>query len=166
MLPRLKKNLTIPERFFDKVQIYHLWMVLIVIAAAIALWFSSIAAYKMVNYFRYNQTSQAQITKWGIKELSPSHYAIEAFFEFQTDGQRYHGKTSFESPVYLNPFTAEYDIKKKDSEPRTVWYRASNPSFSTLEKRFPMKPFIHALVPLGVVLYFYFIRRAISLEVT
>ncbi len=139
----------------------QIWRILAVIATAIALWFSSIAAYQLFQYLRLDSFAQAEVTKWSIKELSSSRFAVEVFFEFQAKGKKYQGKSLLKSPIFLNPFAAEDAVKAKKKQTFFAWYQPSNPGISSLQRDFPLKSMIHALVTLGVLIYFIFLPKHI-----
>ncbi|MBS0653997.1 MAG: hypothetical protein JSR39_10800 [Verrucomicrobia bacterium] len=157
----LKKFVSIPDSLIGKVSMQGIWRVLATIAIGIALWFSSIAAYQLFQYFRLGSFAEAEVTKWSIKELSSSRFAIEAFFEFEANGKKYQGKSLLDSPVFLNPFSAEDAIKAKEKQAFYAWYQSSKPEISSLQREFPLKSLIHALVTLGVLIYFAFVPKHI-----
>ena len=161
MKQKVKKILAIPGQFLGKVSVRQLWKVLICLAVAIAIWFSALAAYQTFCYLRLSSSAPATVTRWQIKELGTSRFAVEAFFEFESNGRHCNGSALFGPPFYLNPFSAEGAIKAKKKETFTVWFQASNPSVCSLQKEFPLKSFMHALMTLGVFVYFLFISRKI-----
>lgn len=155
----LKKILSIPDSLIGKVSVQQIWRVLATIAIGIALWFSSIAAYQLFQYLRLGSFAEAEIKKWSIKELSSSRFAVEVFFEFEAKGKKIQGTSLLDSPVFLNPFAAEDAIKANEKQSFLAWYQTSNPEISSLQKEFPLKSLIHALVTIGVLLYFAFIPK-------
>lgn len=157
----LKKFVSIPDSFIGKISMQQIWRVLATIAIGIALWFSSIAVYQLFQYLRLGSFAEAEVTKWSIKELSSSRFAIEVFFEFEAKGKKYEGKSLLDSPVFLNPFSAEDAIKAKEKQAFFAWYQSSNPEVSSLQREFPLKSLIHALLTLGVLIYFAFIPKHI-----
>ncbi len=137
----------------------QIWRILAAFAIAIALWFSSIAAYQLFQYLQLGSFAQAEIKKWSIKELSSSRFAVEVFFEFEAKGKKYEGRSLLDSPVFLNPFAAEEAIKTREKQTFFAWYQTSNPEVSSFQRNFPLKSMIHALVTLGVLIYFIFIFK-------
>lgn len=157
----LKKIVSFPGSLVEKISMQQIWRVLATIAIGIALWFSSIAAYQLFQYFRLGSFAEAEIQRWSIKELSSSRFAVEVFFEFEVNGEKIQGVSLLDSPVYLNPFAAEDAIKAKSKQSFLAWYQASNPKISSLQKEFPFKSLIHAFVTIGVLIYFAFIPKHI-----
>lgn len=159
MRARIKELFSIPELYIGKISLFQVWRVLVILAAGVALWFCVIAGYQLYHYLRLGSCAEAKVVAWNVKELDSSRFAIESIFEFQVDGVPYQGKSLLTSPIYLNPFAADEAIKLRDKEALFVWYQASNPLISSLSKEFPLKSFLHALLTLGVLLYFLSIPR-------
>ena len=141
---------------------YRIWLVLLVISGGIALWFSGIALGGAWKYFRLNAFASAQVLHWQTQEISSSRYAIEAEYQFEVAGKAYKGKTIFERPQFLNRFAAENYIAINGSKSWQAWYRKGGPGFSSLEKEFPKKKCLQAVLTLGVFFYFFFARTMVS----
>lgn len=142
-------------------KIYRLWVVLLMISAVIALWFSGIALVGVFKFSLLNTQSTAEVLRWQVRELSSSRFAIEADYQFKIDEITYHGKTKFENPQFLNRFAAENYISSLSSKSWKMWYKDSNPTRSSLEREFPQKSCLQALLTVGVFAYFFFIRSMV-----
>jgi hypothetical protein len=141
--------------------LYRLWIILLAISAVIALWFSGIAAAGMWKFFRLNARTSAKILNWQIQELSSSRFALEADYQFEIKGVIHYGKTIFENQQFLNRFAAENSMRTSQSKSWQTWYRTSHPTCNSLEKEFPQKQCLQALLTLGVFVYFFFARSMI-----
>jgi hypothetical protein len=141
--------------------LYRLWVTLLVVSGVIALWFSEIAAVGMWKFFRFNAQVPAKVLNWQVKELSSSRFAVEAEYRFEVNGDSYSGKTIFKNPQFLNRFAAENYMKINGAKSRETWYRPGNPKHNTLEKEFPQKQCLQALLTLGVFIYFFFARSMV-----
>jgi hypothetical protein len=139
-------------------KLYQLWITLLVISGGIALWFSGVAASAFWQFFKLNESAPAIVLRWEIKDLSSSCFAPQAEFEYEVEGVGYSGKTIFRSPQFPNRFAAENHIKTLQAQRWRVWYQESTPSVSSLEKEFPRREFLQALLTVGVFAYFYFAR--------
>jgi hypothetical protein len=137
---------------------YQLWVILLVISGAIALWFSGIAVGGMWKFFGLSAQTPVKVLKWQVRELTSSRFALEADYQFEIDGVTYSGKTIFERPQFLNRFAAENYMRINGSKSWNTWYRTGNPKSNSLEKEFPQKQCLHALLTLGVFIYFFFAR--------
>jgi len=142
--------------------LYKLWLVLLVISAGIALWFSEIALIGVWKFTRLNTQAQATVSKWEIRDLSSSRFAVQAEYSYEVEGVAYVGKTIFENKQFLNRFAAASCIKLFEAKHWQAWYRESNPVLSSLEREFPQKQCLHALLTIGVFAYFYFARSMFS----
>jgi hypothetical protein len=139
-------------------KLYQLWIVLLVVSGGIALWFSGIAASAFWQFLKLNASVPANVLAWEIKDISSSKFAPQAEFEYEIGGVTYSGKTIFSSPQFLNRFAAENQIKVLQTQRWRAWYQESSPSVSSLEKEFPRREFLQALLTVGVFAYFYFAR--------
>jgi hypothetical protein len=142
--------------------LYRLWVVLLATSGAIALWFSGLALVGVFRFSLLNDHTSAEITHWQVRELSSSRFAIEADYQFKVKEVTYHGKTKFDKPQFLNRFAAENYIATLGSRSWKTWYRESNPARSSLEREFPKKNCLHALLTIGVFAYFFFARGMVS----
>ena len=137
---------------------YKLWLILLVVSGAISIWFSGVAIGGMWKFFYLNAQSQVKILNWQVQELSSSRFALEAEYQFEINNAVYNGKTIFERPQFLNRFAAENYMRMNGSKSWETWYRADNPASNSLEKEFPRKQCLQALLTLGVFVYFFFAR--------
>ena len=137
---------------------YRLWVVLIVISSVIGLWFSGTAAKELWNFFQLNAKTTVKILNWQVREITSSRFAMEAEYQFEIKGETYSGKTIFKKPQFLNRFAAENYMRLHGSKRWETWYRTGNPSCNSLEKQFPQKQCLQALLTLGVFTYFFFVR--------
>ncbi len=142
--------------------LHRLWVILLVVSGGIAVWFSGVALVSLWKYSLLNAQAPAQILNWQVCDLSSSRYAVSADYQFTINGVVYDGKTVFENPHYLNRFAAEHSIRHHSNHSWKAWYRESNPLRSSLEREFPMKKCLHALLTLGVFGYFFFARGMVS----
>lgn len=138
--------------------LYRLWLVLLIISGAISLWFSGIAVDRMWKFFCLNAQSSVKVLNWQVQELSSSRFALEAEYQFEIRGTVYYGKTIFEKPQFLNRFAAENYMRIHGAESWEAWYSTSHPAYNNLEKKFPQKQCLQALLTLGVFVYFFFAR--------
>lgn len=140
---------------------YRIWFVLLIISAAVFLWFSGIAIGGAWKFFRLNSKASAKILNWNVREISSSRFALEAEYQFEFDGSTYFGKTVFENPQFLNQFAAENYMQINGSKSWEAWFQSNHPNFSSLERDFPQKKCLQALLTLGVFLYFLFARSMV-----
>jgi hypothetical protein len=142
--------------------LFRLWLVLLVTSGAIALWYSGVALVGVCKFSLLNTQTSAEVMRWQVREISSSRFAVEADYQFTVKDVTYHGKTKFENPQFLNRFAAENYIANIGAKPWKMWYRESNPTRSSLEREFPQKNCLQALLTVGVFAYFFFARSMLS----
>ena len=137
---------------------YKLWLVLLIVSGGIALWFSGIALVGLWDFTQLDARTPATVLKWEIQDLSSSRFAIAADYRYEVKGASYNGKTVFENLQFLNRFAAENQVKQIEDKRWEAWYSQCNPFHSSLEREFPQKQCLQALLTVGVFAYFYFAR--------
>jgi hypothetical protein len=136
----------------------RLWAFLFALAGALALWFSGMALYEVWGYCRLAARAPGTVEHWEVVERSSSSFAIRASYLFRVCGQERRGETLFREPYYLNPMSAACAVEQLQSRPWEVWFCPKDPSLSSLQRFFPWKKVIHALIVTGVACYFFFLK--------
>ncbi len=142
--------------------LYRLWLVLIILSGSIALWFTGISVHAIWKFLRLNAQVPVTINQLHVRELGASRFAIEIDFMYKIKNETHSGKTILETPQFMNQFAAENYAKLLTPKRWQAWYRQSNPSVSSLEREFPQKLCMQALLTVGVFAYFYFARNALT----
>jgi hypothetical protein len=143
-------------------KLFKLWMILLVISGGIALWYSGSTCKELWNYVQLTERAPARILKWETRDLGSSHFGIAAEYLYEVGGISYTGRTLFKKQRFLNRFAAENYLKSLKEKRLWVWHRKSKPSISSLEREFPQKYCLQALLTVGVFAYFYFARSLFS----
>jgi hypothetical protein len=134
------------------------WFVLLILVGGTALWLFGKASYQLISYALLNERTPAHIEQLEIEQVGSSRFAIAASFTYEVEGKSYFGKTVFSHAYYLNYPTAEKALKNWKEKNWETWYSSYTHSYSSLQKIFPFKSCIHALLGIGVLVYFYFLR--------
>lgn len=139
------------------------WLFLLSLIGISALWHTAIAGYKYSAYYRLDSESAPTSMSWSVEEQSSSAYFLKAFYEFSVDKKTYEGSTEFLNDTYLNSQTAKLGSEKMALLPWKVWYDKNNPNKSSLQKDFPFKQCIYAIILWGIFLYFVFLKISFKL---
>jgi len=134
---------------------------LIAAGAAIAIYFwIQTARVLWVNYF-LNGRAQALVSRWEVEEESSNRYVLTASYSFEANGQTFHGFTRFERPAFLNSDSAIAAVREAVAAPKPlpVWFDASNPDRSSLEKKPVGSLLFRAVLSLGVLIHFVMLRK-------
>jgi len=129
-----------------------------IVTGAAALWFTGNALLDLWRYFRLGAVAVAEVTDWRVQEISSSEFGLEATYNYQVDGKLYSAKVLVKQPVYLNPYSAEKDLQKRKQQSWKTWYDPKSPSFSSLQKLFPLNYCMQAALSLVVFFYFAFVN--------
>lgn len=143
-------------------RLLQFWVVLLVVSGLITCWFAGQVGMRGYRYIKLNAQASVEVLKWDVKMVSTSHYALHAVYRYVVDDREFISETVFSSPSYPNQFAATLDLKSWQSKEFKGWYQKNNPTFSSLEKKFPKKELINLGVAFGVFLYFYFAKSLLS----
>lgn len=133
------------------------WAVLLVVATGAALWFSATCAVDLWGYFRLRAHAPAHIERWEVEESS-SKFFVVGHYTFSVAGKTYQGNARVHPP-FLNRLTAEEEAGTWHKYQWRCWYDPHKPTFSSLQKLFPYKKTVYALMTVGLTLYFYLLPR-------
>jgi 4-amino-4-deoxy-L-arabinose transferase-like glycosyltransferase len=135
------------------------WRALVILTALVSIWFLSKALWQLWGYFSLNAQTKAEVFEWKVVEKSSAQFRIEAQYHFHVQDIRHEGKTQFSDLSFLNPYAAEGAIDKLKHQDWTAWYNQNDPNKSSLQKIVPFKACFHAILTLGVLVYFFFLKN-------
>ncbi|MEC7840263.1 MAG: hypothetical protein VX777_09525 [Chlamydiota bacterium] len=131
-----------------------IWLGFLAIMTLAVLWFTWGTAIKIYDYFSYKEYSKALNVRWKKEKIDTDHYLLTATYSFKHHGKNHEGEMLFEKPVYQNPWAAEQAITMNTAKPWRVWFSPSQPSRSTIIKKFPMKEAASTVILWGLWIYF------------
>jgi uncharacterized protein DUF3592 len=134
------------------------WFAILAVAGGVVLWFGGMACFELWGYFRLKSFAPAQVERWEIKESS-AKYFLEGTYKYEVDGKLYEGRSRLKEPSFLNRLSAEEELKRWEGVRWSVWYNPSAPQVSSLQKLFPYKRVIYAVLSLGLFVYFLLFPR-------
>lgn len=135
----------------------------LVLTSLVAIGFLSKAGYKVSQYFSLDKTSNALTLDFDISEKAPSSFSLGAFYSFKTEEKGViTGYTELSKPYFLNLPSAKFAVEEFKKKSWDVFYNQSNPSKNSLQKNFPFKDCIQAILTLGVFVYFLFFRKIVE----
>jgi hypothetical protein len=131
-----------------------LWQSLLLLVAATALVYTSIALYRTYSYSRLKETTFPLAIDWKVQEQDTDEYLLEASYQFTYGGKQYTGVAILEDDYYLNPWAAEKAIKENKTKTWTIWFNPNDPSYSSLQKKMPIKQWASAAILWILCFYF------------
>lgn len=129
------------------------------IAFSVSLFTLGKASYGCLKYVLLSGKENAYIDKWEIEEKNSSSFAIEISYHFFINEKKVMGKTELAKPFFLSRKAAEEAIKTLEKKSWSVFFSPSRIEINTLQRHFPFRDCIHALLSIGVVIYFLLLRR-------
>ncbi len=135
------------------------WQVLFWVATIFSIGFCSQAVWQLYQFGQLDRSTKAHTIEWSVEELSPSAFALGAQYTFFVDGKAIDGETRFRKPYYLNQFAAQKEIQERKKRSWPVFYNKKRPAVSSLEKVFPLKSCLYAIMTVGISLYFLILKK-------
>lgn len=129
------------------------WLSLLILIIAASMWFVVRSGIELNHYMRLSQTAPAQIESLSLLKEGEDNFAVVLDFSFDANHQKFFGKTALKKK-YPNQWAADKSLKDLQKQSWTVWYNPKNPNEATLEKIFPFKSSLSAIILLALFLYF------------
>ena len=138
------------------------WQAFLIAVFLIVLWYSGTALYRTYNYSRLTAKTTPTSIKWDVLELSDDEFVMEGNYTFEVKGKTFEGNTPLKNSIYKNRWAVEEDLPKMDKVKWGVWYNPSNPDYSSLQKKFPVKECLSAVFMWVLFLYFLWLGFYVS----
>lgn len=129
------------------------WLILLAVVGSIVLYCSVDAWVKFHRYHTLNGTIKPIELTWSVQTYGEEEYGIEAHYRYYVASQEYRGQEEF-LPRPRNPWAAQDLVKFYKTEAWLVYFSNHNPQDSTLQKSFPLKESISALILWILFVYF------------
>ncbi len=130
-----------------------IWIAFLLIVMGFGTWFVVRGGYALIHYYQFSLQVPATIEKWEVDQRDANKYALTAFYSYEFDGKNYRAKGQVDD-LYPNPWAANRVLEKYKEQKWNVWINPKKPQKAVLEKKFPYKGTISAVVILGLVIYF------------
>lgn len=126
-----------------------------ILIAGIVLWaiFVFPLAVQLMHYRSYTSHVAPDELKWTSLAIHNELWRPEVHFGYSVNGKKYEGHEVFQGGLYRTPYAAEVAIKAINNSIPVVWYSPFNPSQATIEKFFPFKKILYAVITLLLILY-------------
>lgn len=131
-----------------------IWIGMLAVVAAIALWFGGKAAWGVYNYYRVDQATVGQVESLTIVQVGSDRFVLRAVYGFQAEGEFFEGESALPKLFFLNELAAKQRMERLDRENWTIWYSSKNPQVSQIGRVFPYKQCVYAVILVGVLAYF------------
>ncbi len=137
------------------------WFSYILLMLIVVLSYTGFTFFKIYEYSRLTQEVTPHSIHWAINKIAEDDYTLESVYGFLWNNKNYNGNTS-EGIHYLNAWASQEALERINQKTFTVWFDPHEPSFSTLDRSFPLKYAIYA--GLLWLLFIYFIWLGYSIK--
>lgn len=133
----------------------RLWWTFLTIIALPTLFFTWSSIHSLCDYYDHTEIAPPIHISWSYEQIGQNDtFAPMARYTFQVDGKEYSGETMLSEPLFRDEWVAEEVLNSLKNRTWKVWYQASHPEHSTLEKRFPAKELFSAIALIALLGYF------------
>ena len=136
---------------------HWIWKALLFTLGSISIYFSYNAYIQLYNFFRLKEQTHANITNWSITNSPDNKYIVQAQYTFSFEDKQHQKAHLFKNHRSLNFWGANSTLKDLSSKPWSVWFDPKNASNSSLQKLFPYKESIYAILLFAIFIYFIFL---------
>lgn len=153
---RCRKPLT---NWSDTMQIHNnrYYLAFMLILGFVVCGYTGTALWRWYGYISLSKQAKVETVEWSIVERGSSSYVMNGKYRFDLQGTKFEGETDFSDDNYLNGWSAEQGLKNYQAKSWNVWYQPSNPHYSSLQKKFPLKECLSAVVMWGLWFYFFWL---------
>lgn len=129
------------------------WIAFLSLIGLCAMGYTLYAGMQLYHYIRLADRLIPQQVEWSIAKLGEDAFAPEARYQFSLEGKTYQGQTIWHTR-YLNAWAANEAAEKLKQHTLPVWFDASSPQVSTMDRHFPLKATLYLIMLWGLLLYF------------
>lgn len=130
-----------------------LWILFFSLMTLGTLIYSGRTALLVWQYLNLDRETTVKDISWSVASLNDDRFFPVGHYEFEVKGKSYQGQTKW-NEGYLNEWAAKEAAASLMQNPPSVWYQASKPEISSLQKLFPLKEAIYTLVLWLLGLYY------------
>ena len=139
-----------------------IWYFFISLSCFIALWFSSKTFIDIVRYQRLEKIAPIIVTRWEIEEKKEGIFFVGASYKYKVENEDFEGKATFSRKFFNYHAAFDYLNKLAQKKDLVAWYSKKNVRKATLEKHFPVKNLVYAVVSTAIFIYFIILKNIIK----
>lgn len=139
-----------------------LWVLLMIITGALALWRGVTGGVALWEYTRLSTAVPAHVEKIEVVSMG-SKYALEVVYSYGFQEKTYTKKTLLRGPYHLNRSSAEKTANQIKGMQWLAYVDPTHPGRSALENVFPLREVLYGACLIGIFVYFLYLRIHLEL---
>ncbi len=140
----------------------RLWLVFLGIIGICTLWYSVSGILAVQHYRAMSATTPLVDSQWSVEEMPGDVFVPLVGYHYKIGGRIYTGETLLYDEGSRNPSATEDNIQSLRKLSWVAFYDPRQPQRSTLQKSFPIKECLSAVVLLGVFTYLVWLGYSIG----
>lgn len=138
------------------------WNILLGVATIVTLWFAVKSAKELQRYLSFSKQVPIEVHEWGHSSVGKGAFGVRASYTYVVDGQKYGGTHVFTTPLFMNAEVVDKQLHKWKGLRWQAWYSPKHPEKSTLQHNYPIKSTVQAILALGILIYFAWLRMFVQ----
>lgn len=131
------------------------WRLFLGFIGVIVLGYTGVTLNKFYRYATLTEQTPVESIRWSIYSHDQEAFAPQADYTFTVDGQGYSNKIIWnEGDYYFNPWALEKPLAQLANQEWKVWFNPKNPTYSALQKNFPVKECLSTVIIWMLLIYF------------
>lgn len=131
----------------------RLWIAFLALFGVITAVFTAIAMYKLADYYRTPAATVATASRWSTDKIGGDRFALRVRYQYRIGEKEFEGEDQIKWPTFRSTAAASAAIQELEKVSPRVWYRPASPHASTVQRKFPSRPCVHAGLLLGTMAY-------------
>lgn len=145
----------------------RLWWIFLTMIAIPTLFFTWSSIHRLRDYYDRAEIAHPVHISWSYEQIGHHDtFAPIAHYTFQVNGKEYSGKTKLSEPLFRDEWIADEVLNSLKNRTWKVWYQASHPEHSTLERHFPAKDLFSAIALIILLGYFTILGQQVRKKLT
>ncbi|MCB1118913.1 MAG: hypothetical protein KDK65_03040 [Chlamydiia bacterium] len=128
------------------------WLSFLFVIAFVVMGYSLYVSTHYRIYASHSASVPIEEIQWNLFTLPSGETKLRADYTFTAETKNWKGTTLIGD--YINPSAAQAALPLVKEDAKVVWYDPQSPYLNTIDRVFPTKQVIYAIVLWGILLYF------------
>lgn len=135
------------------------WFLFRLVIALCVVGYSGYASWIYWNYSSLDAQVPFKKIRWSILERDEETFLYHVSYSYLVEDALYEHNEIFKKPVFINLLGAQHALSDFSKEYSAAWISSKNPSYSSLQKTFPVKELVSTAVLWLIFFYFVFLGK-------
>lgn len=130
------------------------WILFLILICSSSLGYTGYTIYKIFRNKQLTEQVPLESIQWSVHQINQEKYVPQADYTFSFKDKQYKGSVLWDEH-FLNAQVAQEVIDKFSAYHWKAWINPNNPEQSAIQKKFPYKETISAVILWTITVYFF-----------